>query len=237
MLRDLSVPVVMTGSMIPGGDNGSDALPNLRDAIAVAAKADFAEVCVVFSADAKRTRGVIIRGCRARKIHSHAIDAFASINVPPIGTVADSLIIRSELVTRQRTSSKLHLKTGLEQNVVLIKLTPTITPDILAWYLQGASGTVLEGTGVGHIRTDLQPIVAGFRKPVVVSTQTVFGGERLGSYDVDHDILTIPNVIPAGDMNSETALVKLMWALKQGGDVRSIIRTNIAGEISDTGKR
>ena len=85
MLRDLGVPVVMTGSMIPGGDSGSDAIPNLRDAIVVAAEADFAEVCVVFSADAKRTKGVIIRGCRARKVHSHAIDAFASINVPAIG--------------------------------------------------------------------------------------------------------------------------------------------------------
>ena len=88
MLRDLGVPVVMTGSMIPGGDSGSDAIPNLRDAIVVAAEADFAEVCIVFSADAKRTKGVIIRGCRARKVHSHAIDAFASINVPAIGTIA-----------------------------------------------------------------------------------------------------------------------------------------------------
>src|SRR5262249_21976921 len=88
MLRNLSIPVVITGSMIPGGDSGSDALANLRDAIAVAAKANFAEVCIVFSADADRTKAVIIRGCRARKMHSCAINAFASINVPPIGTVA-----------------------------------------------------------------------------------------------------------------------------------------------------
>ena len=33
-------------------------------------------------------------------------------------------------------------------------------------------------------------------------------------------------------MSSDTALVKLMWALKQGGDVRSIMQANIAGEVS-----
>ena len=53
MLRNLSVPVVITGSMIPGGDSGSDALANLRDAIVVAAEADFAEVCVTGFAPSK----------------------------------------------------------------------------------------------------------------------------------------------------------------------------------------
>jgi hypothetical protein len=45
---------------------------------------------------------------------------------------------------------------------------------------------------------------------------TVDRRKRLGSYDVDRNILAIPNVIPAGDMNSDCALVKLMWALGQG---------------------
>jgi L-asparaginase/Glu-tRNA(Gln) amidotransferase subunit D len=90
---------------------------------------------------------------------------------------------------------------------------------------------------VGHIRTDLQPVVSEFAKPTVISTQTLYGGECLGSYDVDRNILAIPNVIPASDMNSDCALVKLMWALGQGEDVRSIMRTDLAGEISvaDTG--
>jgi L-asparaginase type I len=231
MLRDLGVPVVMTGSMIPGGDNGSDALANLRDAVAVAAHADFAEVCIVFSADAPRTKGVIIRGCRARKVHSHAINAFASINAPPIGTIAGDTIARSSLAVRPRASSKPILATAIDRNVVLIKLTPNLEPDTLARLLDGASAAVLEGTGAGHIKTSLQPVVARFGKPVVVSTQAIYGGERLGTYDVDRHILAIANVIPGGNMTSETALVKLMWALKQDGDVRSIIQRSYAGEI------
>ncbi len=232
MLRNLNVPVVITGSMIPGGDSGSDALANLRDAVVVAAEADFAEVCVVFSADMERTKAVIIRGCRARKMHSHAIDAFASINAPPIGTIAGRTIVRSSLEVRPRTASTLTLATDLDTNVVLAKATPNLAPEALDQFLRGTSGVVLEGTGVGHIRAELQSVIAGFNRPAVITTQTVYGGERLGSYEVDRDILAIPNIIQAGDMSSDTALVKLMWALGQGGDVRSIMQTNIAGEIS-----
>lgn len=233
MLRDLSLPVVLTGSMRPGGDPGSDSLANLRDAICVAAHSDLAEVCVVFSADVKRTKGVIIRGARARKIHSYAINAFDSINIPPIGYVQDGKIALTELKANRRNSSKLRLATDLDQNVGLIKLHPAMTPKMLARNLHGVSGAVLEGTGVGHIKTDLQEVVARFNRPTVISTQAVYGGERLGLYDVDRYILDIPNIIPVRDMNSDTALVKLMWALKQDGDVRSIMQLNIAGEVSD----
>ena len=171
----------MTGSMIPGGDSGSDAIPNLRDAIVVAAEADFAEVCIVFSADAKRTKGVIIRGCRARKVHSHAIDAFASIDALPLGFVVDGTIERTMLPARPRSSSELRLALALDSDVVLVKVTPNLSAHFLAKYLQDCSGAVLEGTGVGHIRTDLQPIVSQFKKPVVITTQTGQGGERLGN--------------------------------------------------------
>jgi L-asparaginase/Glu-tRNA(Gln) amidotransferase subunit D len=36
-------------------------------------------------------------------------------------------------------------------------------------------------------------------------------------------------------MTSETALVKLMWALAQHADVRTIMRADIAGECAGSG--
>lgn len=234
MLRDLAIPIVLTGSMIPGGDVGSDAVANLHDAILVAAHADFAEVCIVFSADEKRTGAVIIRGSRARKVHSYRLSAFASINVPPIGRVVDGEIQRTAVSVSPRSATKITLATALDPDVVLVKLTPNTTPAMLEQFLEYASGAVLEGTGIGHIKTDLQTVVAQFGKPAVISSQAPEGGERLGSYDVDQAILAIPNVIPARDMTSETALVKLMWALAQTGDVASIMLASIAGEISST---
>lgn len=217
MLEGLPTPVVMTGSMIPGGDPGSDALQNLRDAVTVAACADFAEVCVVFA-------GKIIRGTRARKVHSHAPDAFLSINAPSLGTVSQGRIALNAVKTAPRGGSGPKLAIGLDSNVVLIKLTPNLSADALERQLKGSSGAVLEGTGVGHIRTDLQPVVAAFDKPVVITTQAVHGGERLGAYEADRNILALPNIIPGGDMPSEALLVKLMWALGQGRDVRAFMR-------------
>ncbi len=232
MLRGLNFPLVLTGSMRPGGDADSDAPANLRDAIRVAVLADMAEVCVVFSADAERSQGVIIRGTRARKVHSIAVNAFASINITPIGFVHDDNLMLKSPLPNPRGTGPLRLATDLDQNVVLVKLTPAVTPAILARHLQNASGAVIEGTGIGHIKSDLQSVVAAFGKPVAITTQAIYGGERLGLYDADRAIMNIPNVILAADMTSETALVKLMWALKQEGDVRAIMRSNIAGEIA-----
>jgi glutamyl-tRNA(Gln) amidotransferase subunit D len=231
MLRGLGLPVVLTGAMIPGGDIGSDARLNLRDAIRVAAYSDIGEVCIVFSADAERKKAVIIRGNRARKIHSNAINAFASINIPPLGYVENDNIMTSGDV-HGRKRSTLTLNTDFDPNVVLLKLYPGLAPERLGQFLKGASGAVLEGTGIGHISTELHDVVAQFKKPTVVGTQAIYGGERLGMYAVDKHILNIANVIPAGDMTCEAALVKLMWALEQASDVRSIMQTDIAGEIS-----
>jgi len=232
MVQNAGMPVVLTGSMRPGGDARSDALANLSDAIRVAAFADLGEVAIVFSADAGRTRGVIIRGVRARKINSLALNAFDSINQPPLGYVTGGDITLVRPPSRPRSGSAVRLATELDENVTLLKLTPATTPAFLARQLDGLSGVVLEGTGVGHVKSDLQPVLAGFAGPVVIATQAFYGGERLGTYDVDRAILAIPNVIPAGDMTSETALVKLMWSLKRGGDVRALMQANIAGEVA-----
>jgi L-asparaginase type I len=232
MLRGLGVPVVLTGSMIPGGDPESDSLPNLRDAIATAAHSDIGEVCIVFSADNRRSRGVIIRGCRARKMRSQGINAFESINVPPLGYVEGNLVHYNEVDIRRRNEGKLKLVTALEPRVVLLKLNPAVNEATLAKFLRGAKGAILEGTGVGHVKTRLHRVIRSFGRPTVMTTQAPYGGERLGEYDVDRRILGIENLIPGRDMCSETALVKLMWTLPQGGDARSWMLENIAGEIS-----
>ena len=46
------------------------------------------------------------RGCRARKVHSHAIDAFASINAPLIGTVVDGRIVRASCSAAARRAKR-----------------------------------------------------------------------------------------------------------------------------------
>jgi L-asparaginase/Glu-tRNA(Gln) amidotransferase subunit D len=121
----------------------------------------------------------------------------------------------------------------LDPRVVLVKQHPAMTVETLRRFLEGASGAVLEGTGAGHIRDELQEVIASFGRPVVMSTQAIYGGIRWGLYATDQVYLDTKNVIPAWDMTSEAALVKLMWALRQPGDVRSTMLRDVAGELTE----
>ena len=121
MLRNLSVPVVITGSMIPGGDSGSDALANLRDADRGGGGGGFRRSLRRVLRRCGADKGVIIRGCRARKMHSHAIDAFASINAPPIGTIAGEQLFGAASRFGRARRSTLTLATDLDTNVVLVE--------------------------------------------------------------------------------------------------------------------
>jgi glutamyl-tRNA(Gln) amidotransferase subunit D len=235
MLGYPEVPVVLTGAMIPGGNPGSDGPGNVRAAIRVAANADLGHVCVVFSADPDMERKLIIKGTRAKKIHSHAVNAFASINEEPLGqVVGDRIELRDDRIRRGERRS--YLNTQLNTRAGLVKMTPTITDEIMEKILTLYDGVVIEGTGLGHIRTDDKfiNIVESYGRPVVITTQCLHGGEKLGIYALDKKILGIKNIIPTGDMLPETALVKLMWSMAQGGDVRSLMLSNIAGEITRT---
>lgn len=234
MIQGLSVPVVFTGSMIPGNEPNSDSMSNLRAAIRVAAFADLAEVCVVFSADESGRNKIIIRGTRAKKVSSMALNAFASINMPALGGVADATIeLGPSHVTR--SARELSVRTSLNSKVGLIKCSPSLTKQQRWTILSGLDGAVLEGTGIGHVRSDLHESIIRFAKPTVISTQCVYGGERLGTYDIDKKILEIPNVITSGDMIPEVALAKLMWVLSQTSQlhrVRNLMRRPMVGEIS-----
>jgi glutamyl-tRNA(Gln) amidotransferase subunit D len=236
MLKDLSRPVVLTGSMIPGGDAGSDAAFNLQNAIMVAARGNLGEVCIVFSANARRSRGMILRGNRARKIHSLVIDAFASINLLPLGYIERGRIVYTKAQRRKRREGKVRLCPQLNPRVVLLKQNPALTPDMLRRFLEGAAGAVIEGTGAGHLRLDQLEVIASFPGPVLMSTQAIWGGVKWGLYVTDRAYAGVANLLPGGDMTSETALVKLMWALGQEGDIRKTMLTSIAGELTESPK-
>jgi L-asparaginase/Glu-tRNA(Gln) amidotransferase subunit D len=118
----------------------------------------------------------------------------------------------------------------VDPNVVLVKITPNLTPEGLSRYLQGASGAILDGTGVGHIRGDLLEVVARFNQPVYHDRGGLWRGESR-PIPRDRAILGTANIVPAADTDSDTPLVKLMWAPTQGSDTRATMLADIADEI------
>lgn len=238
ILRDLNVPVAITGSMILGHLENTDAVRNLRSSIVFTAKADIAEVCVVFSASESGSEAVVIRGSRARKVSSKKLSAFQSINAPPIGYVhGESVVLDSSLVLRRRTLSEPYLSAKLDTGVTLIKLHPALSLSSLKRILDSSTGVVIEGYGTGQIRTDEKTILdalSRFKGPIVLTTQCHEGGVALDpeNQEVDRIALTLPNLIPVQDMLAEAALIKLMWVLGNGWNPYELMITNVAGEIS-----
>jgi glutamyl-tRNA(Gln) amidotransferase subunit D len=146
-----------------------------------------------------------------------------------------SLQFLSDQIGRGGCELSVHPK--IEPKCALIKFFPGANPDFLNFFLtQGYKGLVIEGTGLGHVMSGWVPHVKEITEviPVVMTSQCVYGAVCDRVYDTGRDLLKA-GIIEGGDMLSETALVKLMWVLGQTSDreeIRKLMRTNIAGEIT-----
>jgi len=131
------------------------------------------------------------------------------------------------------------LKPMFEEKVALLKFHPGMNPDAVEWCTDnGYRGIVLEGTGLGHVSSYcFSAIKKAISREVVVgmTSQCFWGRVNMNVYDTGRDLLEI-GVVPLGDMLSETALAKMMWAggqTKNAEETKRLLTENIAGEISE----
>jgi len=229
MLRNVQIPVVLTGSMLPVSEPNSDAPGNLKTALKFSA-VGVPGIYVAF-------RNKIMLGTRVSKVHSLGLNAFQSINYPDIAYLrGDRVIFRHRI---KPPSGETVFDPSLDPNVAYVRLTPGLSPEAFTSIAGTVHGLVLEGYGAGGIPyrgRDLLGAVSNIskEKPVVMTTQAVYGGVDLTRYEVGRRALEA-GVIPAGDMTKEATLVKLMWALghsREVAEVRKIMEENIAGELS-----
>jgi L-asparaginase len=230
MIRNVPKPVVLTGSMLPITEPGSDAPQNLRTAISFAIFG-LPGVYVAF-------RNKVMLGTRVSKVHSFGLNAFQSINYPDVAYLkAGSIVIRHRPKIPEGEPS---FDPSIEPNVAHIRLTPGLRPEAFLAIANSVEGLVLEGYGAGGIpyrgRNLLQAVAeTAKKKPVVMTTHALYGGVDLTRYEVGRRALEV-GVIPAGDMTKEATLTKLIWALghtKDVEEIRKIMGKNIAGELSE----
>lgn len=240
-LQGVPIPVVLVGSQRSSDRPSSDAATNLLGSTSVAGHGPFAEVVVAMHDWVSDERIAIHRGTKVRKCHTSRRDAFRSVNTPPIAyydLVHRSLQLNTENYIRRSEQGNWNPRFQFDPNVALIKFHPGISVGIIDWATSsGYKGIVLEGTGLGHVGENLYPALERAVKDgivVAMCSQCVWGRVHMDVYSAGRDLQRI-GVVPLGDMLTETALVKMMWAFGQEKDpekVKKIMVTNVANEFS-----
>ncbi len=233
-MLDTPVPIVFTGSQRSADRPSSDNVMNAVCAVE-AAKSDCAEVLVCMHENESDDACALHRGTRVRKNHTSRRSAFETVGAEPLGEVdydREEVTFRREYT--KRGERDLDLTPDLESEVELVKFTPGMDP--AAWdYLDGKSGVVIEGTGLGHVHTDFIPRIEELVDDgtvVAMTSQCIEGRVCDRVYDTGRDLLDA-GVVEAGDTLPGTAKVKLMWALANVSDPADAMGRSIAGELQE----
>ncbi|MFC3956828.1 Glu-tRNA(Gln) amidotransferase subunit GatD [Halovivax cerinus] len=233
-MLETPVPIVFTGSQRSADRPSSDNVMNAVCAVE-AAKSDCAEVLVCMHATESDDGCALHRGTRVRKNHTSRRDAFETVGADPLGTVDyETGEVSLDGEYRARDAIEPELAEGLDAEVDLLKFAPGMDPAFLD-VAEGNAGLVLEGTGLGHVHTDLVPRIEALvddGTTVVMTSQCLDGRVCDRVYDTGRDLLDA-GVVEAGDTLPETALVKLMWALENADDVAECMRDSVAGELQE----
>jgi glutamyl-tRNA(Gln) amidotransferase subunit D len=236
MLKDLSIPVVLTGSQRSSDRPSSDAALNLINA-AVVATSDIAEVVVTMLGSPSHDYGLIHRGTLVRKMHSSVRNTFRTINDIPIGMVKNRKIKTFHNNYRKRSKSETIINTNFEKKVALVYFYPGMEKDIVDFYIdKGYKGIVFAGTGLGHVSTDIYDSIERAIQDnitILMTTQTIHGFVGMNVYSTGRELQDL-GVIPGRNLLPEVGYIKLGWVLGQTKDpkeIKNLLMSNIAGEF------
>jgi len=244
-LQDLNKPVVITASQRSIDRGSSDAFMNLFCAVSAAANSKIAEVITCMHGSENDDYCLLIRGTKVRKMHTSRRDAFRPINDLPLAKVLPDGKI--EMLTdnfKEAKTGEAKLASYFEPKTALLYVYPGMDPDIINYSLEkGYKGIVLAATALGHVAVhgekslmNVLKKAMGKKIPVVISSQTLYGRTHPYVYSNLRKLSIERNCIFVGDMLPEVAYIKLGWVLgktKNSEEVKKIMQTNIAGEITE----
>ncbi len=237
LMKNLGKPVVFVGAQRSIDRPSTDAVLNLIASVRVAVS-EIGEVVIVMHGSSSDEFAWVIRGVKARKMHTSRRDAFLPVNSMPIAKVTREGIEYLSGFRRRDDSLKVEIDTKMDDRVFLLYVWPGMDPKIVQIIKDlDYHGLVVAGTGLGHTPYEVIKELERLVKdgiPVVMTSQTLFGRVNLRVYETGR-LLLKAGVIPGEDMLPEVALVKLMYVLghtRNMEEVRRLMMTNMVGEIS-----
>lgn len=224
LLLGLPVPVVLTGSMLPAGAEGSDAWDNLFGAMHALHDGVAPGVHLYFN-------GSLMHGARVSKLRSDAFDAFSVL--PRRRENERTASIASRIDYRQ---------TRQPVNIAVLPFYPGIqAAHIRALLASGARGLVLEcyGSGTGPSGdTELLDVLKEAHDQGVVmaaTSQCPHGHVEFGVYAAGSQLASA-GLVSAGGMTREATLGKLFALLGMGlaqADVEHWFALDLCGERAE----
>lgn len=234
LIENNKKPIIFTGSQRSSDRPSSDAFFNLKGSIKLAFT-DLGEVSVVMHKGMSDDLLSIHRGVRVRKMHTSRRDAFKSINDEEIGYIDSNLNIKLKNYKKIDENKESKIYDKFEEKVSLIYYYPGIDHEIILKQLDNNKGTVIVGTGLGHISNKLIDMIAEYTENRIIgmTSQCIYGSVNLNVYSTGRHLLEA-GVIPLGDMLPEVAYVKLGFLLGNFDfwRTKNLLTTNLRGEIS-----
>lgn len=234
LLAGLDKPVVLTGAQIPLHELRNDAQANLVSSVMVAGLDRAREVSICFG---RR----LLRGNRATKVRSTALDAFDSPNCPPLADLGTAIRFRSDVPPLPVPAGPPDVPAHRHAGIAVLPMFPGVSADLVRGLVAGgARGLVLEAYGMGNA-PDADPAlmaavgdaVAGGTIVVAIS-QCLQGNVDLGTYASGH-ALAERGVVGGRDLTREAAMTKLHVLLARGlprEEIAAAMTRDLAGELT-----
>jgi glutamyl-tRNA(Gln) amidotransferase subunit D len=241
MLNPLSVPIVITGAQRSGDRGSTDGSTNLLASVITAKRWNGGESVICMHANMDDEYNFILRGNKARKMHTERRDAFRPINIKPLGKVYLDGRIEKTNEFRER-STETRIDTKLDEKVAILMSYPSFDGKIIDYYIsRGIHGLVIAATGFGNLPIINKDLIKSLKHadekgiPIVITSQTIYGRTNRFVYQTSREMSKFQNIIYVDDMTTEAAFAKLMFVLghkKKLQDISEMMRTSLAGELS-----
>ncbi|MCF8014066.1 Glu-tRNA(Gln) amidotransferase subunit GatD, partial [Candidatus Woesearchaeota archaeon] len=249
-LENLRIPIILVGSQRSSDRPSSDAASNLIAAAKFISQTDYCGVSICMHKNTSDNEFKIIKGIKARKMHTSRRDAFKAINEASIATVN---LEKDTIIKHKETSKK-----DKKQKITIKKFDPKLKIGIIRphtnmyaeeyTFYKNYDGLIIELFGIGHLptmKTDktnsenekiLEEIQTLCKKmPVIGTPQTINGRIDMNVYSPGKQLINAGMLGNYHDTPTDTAFIKLAWLLSNYDkeDVKTLYNENFRGEISE----